>query len=180
MQKRKWQTLLYAVLIIVLSCFYIVMNKLYLTPEDVFYACERGLRSGPSEEIILEFDTEDGSKVLVGRQAEGLFVVPVEKDHFIFWRMKSGGIDGFFKCDKPLNGYQTYDGKYLGLCLDENIAEFSILVGNYEDRQWQELIYPVEGELIFVEAELDWNTKYIVYTEGRDANSNIIYKYCNE
>lgn len=176
MRKRKWQTGLYLILIFVLTAFYIHVNHLYFSPEDVFYACERGLRSGPSKEIILEFDREGGAKVLAGRQEKGLFVVPVEKTHFFLWRMASGGVDGFFECDKPLNGYQTYDGHYLGLCLDENITEFSLLVGNYQERQWQELVYPVEGELIFVQPDLNWDDNYIVYTEGRDAEGNILYK----
>ena len=47
MRKRKWQTVLYIFLIILLSGFYIHMHELYFSPEDVFYACERGLRSGP-------------------------------------------------------------------------------------------------------------------------------------
>lgn len=176
MRKRKWQTAFYIFLIFILSGFYIHMNQLYFSPEEVFYACERGLRSGPSEEIILEFDTENGVKVLVGRQEAGLFVVPVEKTHFFLWRMKGGGVDGFFRCDQPFNGYQTYDGNYLGLCLDKNITEFSLLVGNYQERQWQELVYPVEGELIFVQADLNWDDNYIVYTEGRNAEGEVIYK----
>lgn len=176
MRKRKWQTLLYLTLIFILSAFYIHVNHLYFSPEDVFYACERGLRSGPSEEIVLQHELEDGSLMLVGRQKEGLFVVPVERTHLFLWRMKSGGIDGFFACDKPLNGYQTYDGNYLGFCSDENIMEFSLLVGNYQDRNWEELVYPVEGELIFVQPDLNWDDNYIVYTEGRDADGNILYK----
>ena len=176
MRKRKWQTVLYIFLIFVLSYFYIHMHQLYFSPEDAFYACERGLRSGPSKEIILQHELEAGSLMLVGRQEEGLFVVPVEKTYLFFWRMQSGGVDGFFKCDKPLNGYQTYDGNYLGLCLDENITEFSILVGNYADRQWEELIYPIEGELIFEQPNLNWDDRYIVYTEGRNAAGEVVFK----
>ena len=176
MRKRKWQTVLYIFLIILLSGFYIHMHELYFSPEEVFYACERGLRSGPSEEIVLEFEGDDGAKVLVGRQEEGLFVVPVEKTRLFFWRVQSGGVDGFFKCDKPLNGYQTYGGNYLGLCLDEKITEFSILGGSHEERQWRELVYPIEGELIFEAAEIVWMNEYIVYTEGRDTKGNVIYK----
>lgn len=182
MRKRKWQTVLYLFLIFVLSCFYIHMNKLYFSPEDVFYACERGLHSGPSEEIVLEFDREDGVKVLVGRQEDGLFVVPVEKNHFFLWRMKGGGVDGFFKCDKPLNGYLTYDGHYLGLCLDEKITEMSFVIGNHPTLSWREYVYQVEEELIFIEKEQIWgNTEqnmdeYIIYTEGRNAEGEIIYQ----
>ena len=104
MRKRKWQTLIYFVLIFVLFYLHIYVQQMYFSPEDVFYACERGLRSGPSKEIILEFEGDDGAKVLVGRQEEGLFVVPVEKTHLFFWRMQSGGVDGFFKCDSHLMG----------------------------------------------------------------------------
>ena len=175
MRKRKRQTLLYILLIIVLSYIYLHVNQLYFTPEDVFYACERGLRSGPSKEIILKHELKDGALILVGRQEDGLFVVPVKRDHFFLWRMDNGGIDGFFRCDKPLNGYQTYDGNYLGLCLDENITDFSILVGSYEDDQWRELIYAVKGELIFEEAGIDAANEYIVYTEARNAEGEVIW-----
>ena len=176
MRKRKWQTLLYIFLIFVLFYIHMIVQQMYFSPEDAFYACERGLRYPPSEEIVLEFEGDDGATVLVGRKEDGLFVVPVEKTHFFLWRMQSGGVEGFFKCDKPLNGYQTYNGNYLGLCQDEEITEFSILVGSYEERQWRELVYPIEGELIFEEAKIDWMNEYIVYTEGRDAEGNILYK----
>lgn len=122
MRKRKWQTLLYIFLIFVLFYIHMIVQQMYLSPEDAFYACERGLRYPPSEEIVLEFEGDDGATVLVGRQEDGLFVVPVEKTHFFLWRMQSGGVEGFFKCDKPLNGYQTYNGNYLGLCQDEEIT----------------------------------------------------------
>ena len=176
MRKRKWQTMLYIFLIFLLSYFYILMNQLYFSPDDAFYACERGLRSGPSNEIVLQHELEDGSLMVVGRQEEGLFIVPVEKTHFFLWRMKGGGIDGYESMNEPLNGYLTYDGNYLGLCLDENITEFSLLVGNYQDRQWQELSYPIEGELIFEQPDLNWDDNYIVYTEGRDAEGNILFQ----
>lgn len=180
MRKRKWQTLIYLILIFVFLNIHFHVQQIYFSPEDVFFACERGLRSGPSKEIILEFEGDDGAKVLVGRQEEGLFVVPVEKTHLFFWRMQSGGIDGFFKCDKPLNGYQTYGGNYLGLCLDDEITEFSILVGSHEDREWRELIYPVEEELIFEEAGIDWMNEYIEYTEGRNKAGEVIFWDGNE
>lgn len=182
--KRKREVLLYIILILALSCFYIQQKHLYFSPEEVFYACERGLRSGPSEEIVFTFDTEDGCTVLVGKQEKGIFVVPAERTHLFFWRMASGGIDGFYRCEQPLNGYLTYDGNYLGLRRDERITELSIVLGNHTEENWKEYKYPVEEELIFIEAEqifqdegYDLMKDYIVYTEGRNAAGEVLFSY---
>ena len=128
MRKRKWQTILYIVLIFVLFGFHICINQLHFSPEDAFYACERGLRYPPSEGIPLEFEGDDGATVLVGRQEEGLFVVPVERTHLFLWRMASGGVDGYQKMDAPLDGYLTYQGNFLGMCQDESITEMSLIL----------------------------------------------------
>ncbi len=182
MRKRKRQIVLYLLLIGALYYVYIHVNQVYFSPEDVFYACERGLRSGPSKEIVLEFDTENGTKVLVGRQEKGLFVVPVEKDDIFFWRMAGGGVDGFLPCEEPLNGYLTYGGNYLGLCLDKEIEEISFILGNHRDINWRECISSVEEELIFIEADkfagdIAWDSgDYIAYTEGRNAEGEVIYQ----
>ena len=180
--KRKRETVFFFLLIIGLSFFYIRMNDLFFTKEEVFYACERGLRSGPSQEIVLERKLNDGSIMMVGRQEEGLFVVPVKQSHIFLWRMQSGGVDGFFKCDKLLNGYLTYDGNFLGLCLDERIKKMSLIIGNWEERNWKEFVYPVEEELVYIECgkelqeegfELD-TKDYIVYMEGRTATGEVV------
>lgn len=182
MRKRKWQTLLYIFLIFVLFYIHMIVQQMYFSPEDAFYACERGLRYPLSEEIVLEFEGEDGEKVLVGRQEEGLFVVPVEKTHLFFWRMKSGGgIDGFFKCDKPLNVYLTYGGNLLGMCQDENITEASVIVGRIEELNWTETTFPVEEGLIFMEESeifhgvaFDPTRDYVLYAEGRNAAGEVL------
>ena len=181
MRKRKWQTVLYIFLIFVLSCFYIHMHQLYFSPEDAFYACERGLRYPPSEEIVLEFEGDDGATVLVGRQEDGLFVVPVEKTHFFLWRMQSGGVEGFFKCDKPLNVYLTYGGNLLGMCQDEDITEASVIVGRIEELNWTETTFPVEKGLIYMEESdifhgvaFDPTRDYVLYAEGRNAAGEVL------
>lgn len=180
MKKRKRQIFLYLVMIVVLSAFYIQSNRLYFSPEDVFYACERGLRSGPSEEIILKQKLNDGGLMLVGREENGLFIVPVERTHFFLWRLKYGtGVDGFLPADKPLSGRITYDGRYLGLCQDKDITEFSILVGSDGGHRWREEIYPVEEELLFFERDIKGMDKkggYIGYTEARNADGEILFQ----
>ena len=182
MRKRKWQTVLYIFLIFVLSYFYILMNQLYFSPEDAFYACERGMRYPPSEEILLEFEGDDGATVLVGRQKDGLFVVPVEKTHFFLWRRQSGGTDGYQRMKEPLDGYLTYGGNFLGMCQDESITEMSLIFGNWEDRNWKEFVYPVEEGLIYIECGKELQEEgfdlvmrdNFAYMEGRTADGEVV------
>ncbi|WP_458407308.1 hypothetical protein [Anaerotignum sp.] len=176
MRKRKWQTLLYIFLIFVLSCFYIHAHQLYFSPEDVFYACERGLRSGPSEEIALKYEQEDGGVMVVGRQETGIFAVPVEKTHFFLWRMKGGGIDGEYFCGNEVDGYLNHDGKVLGLSRNPEITEVSFIVGNRPDRNWQEFVcIPDENGFIHYDTEFDGWEDYVLYWEGRNAAGEVIY-----
>ena len=182
MRNRKWQTVLYLFLIFPLCQFYLLANHLYFTPKDVFYACERGLRYPPSEEILLEFEGDDGATVLVGSQEEGLFVVPVERTHLFLWRMASGGVDGYQKMDAPLDGYLTYQGNFLGMCQDESITEMSLIFGNWGDRNWKEFVYPVEEGLIFIECGKELQKEgfdlvmkdALAYMEGRNAVGEVV------
>lgn len=186
MRKRKWQTVFFILLIIVCSFIYLRIHHLYFTPEEVLYACERGLRSGPSEEIIFQFDLEDGGKVLVGRQEDGIFVVPAERSHGFLWQMQSGSyVEGFVPYEDGWTGSLTYGGNYLGICQDEDVSEVSFIIGNWPERSWKEYICPVElieGELIFIGKEeifkgeeYDEMEDQIVYTEGRDADGQVLY-----
>lgn len=96
MRKRKREIVLCLVLIVGLSFSYVRFNHLFLTPEEAFHACEEGLYYPPSEEILLQFEREDGTLVFVGRQADGISVLPLEKKHLFFleygrrWRLRGG------------------------------------------------------------------------------------------
>lgn len=175
MRKRKRQLALYLLLIPLLGAFYIQTQHLYFSPEEVFYACERGLHYPPSEEILLEFEAE-GRTILVGRQEEGLFVVPTVRSGFL-WRMAGGQVDGFFACDEPLQGYITYGGYYLGLCTDERITEVSVIAEDLDVKEWQEFTSSVEEGLLFMETNINRERSFIAYTEGRDAAGDILYQY---
>ena len=164
MRKRKWQTIVFILLIGLLSFTYVRLNKLFFSPEEVFYACERGLRCGPSEEIVQEFVQEDGGLLLVGRQKEGLFVASVEKHLGIFWRMKSGGVNGLFPVEKEFDGYLMQDGTYIGLCLNPNITEIFCIAGNDLEQNWQEYSCQIgEDGFFFCETGLDGAENYDAY-----------------
>lgn len=176
MRKRKWQTIVFILLIGLLSFTYVRLNKLFFSPEEVFYACERGLRSGPSEEIIQEFIQEDGGLFLIGRQKEGLFVASAEKHLGIFWRMKSGGVNGLFPVEEEFDGYLMQDGTYIGLCLNPNITEIFCIAGNDLEQNWQEYSCQVgEDGFFFCETGLDGAENYDAYEEGRNADGEVLY-----
>lgn len=180
MRKRKWQTIVFILLIGLLSFTYIRLNKLFFSPEEVFYACERGLRSGPSEEIIREFVQEDGGLLLIGRQKEGLFVASAEKHLGVFWRMKNDGVHGYFPVEKEFDGYLMQDGKYIGLCLNPEITEIRCIAGSYSEQNWQEYSCQVgEDGFFFCETGLDgtenYDVYYDVYEEGRNADGEVLY-----
>lgn len=176
MRKRKWQMVVFILLIVLLSFTYVRLNKLFFSPEEVFYACERGLWSGPSEEIIREFAQEDGGLLLIGRQKEGLFVASAEKHLGIFWRMKSGGVNGLFPIEKEFDGYLMEDGKYIGLCLNPDITEIFCITGNDSEQNWQEYSCQVDEDgFFFCETGLDGAENYDVYEEGRNADGELLY-----
>ncbi|MGM9915796.1 hypothetical protein [Anaerotignum sp.] len=176
MRKRKCQTIVFILSIGLLSFTYVRLNKLFFSPEEVFYACERGLRSGPSEEIVQEFVQEDGSLLLVGRQKEDLFVASAEKHLGIFWKMKSGGVHGLFPVEKEFDGYLMQDGKYIGLCLNPEITEIRCIAGSYSEQNWQEYSCQVgEDGFFFCETGLDGTENYDVYEEGRNADGEVLY-----
>lgn len=176
MRKRKWQTVIFILLIVVLSFVYMRMNNLFLHPEDVFWGCERGLKSGPSEEIVLQYEQNDGSFVLVGRQENGIFVVPVEKTHFFFWKLKNGDVDGKYACEGDVDGYLNSDGKILGLSKNPDITEVSFIVGNWADLNWQEVIgVPEKDGFICLDTEYLGPENHVIYCEGRDANGEVLY-----
>ena len=178
MRKRKWQTVIFILLIVALSFVYIRMNNLFFHPEEVFWGCEKGLKSGPSEEIILQYEEEDGSLVMVGRQKDGVFVVPAEKTHLIFWKLKDGDVDGKYACEGDVDGYLNNEGKILGLCRNPEIVEVSFIVGNWPDLTWQELVAaPDEDGFIFLETDYLAPEDYVIYWEGRSVDGEVLYSY---
>lgn len=176
MGKRKWQTVVFILLIGLLSFAYIRLNDLFFSPEEVFWSCERGLQSGPSEEILLEYESADGGLILVGRQKDGLFVVPEERSHFFLWKMQKT-IDGEYYCDGDVDGYYRSDGVVLGLCKNPEITEVSFILGEWSELSWKEYTCKVEDNgLIWYDTKVQDIEKYVNYWEGRNADGEVIYR----
>lgn len=184
MRKRKREIILCLMLLVGLGFSYVRLNHLFLTPEEEFHACEEGLYYPPSEEILLRFEREDGALVFLGRQADGISVIPLEKRNLFFWSMADGGaVDGRIKMEAPLDGYLTYDKNYLGFRQDEEIVEVSLVIGNDGRLNFREYVFPVDEEVILIPGKLFFDGESIeatedtiVYQEGRDAAGRVIFQ----
>lgn len=200
MGKRKWQTVVFILLIGVFSFAYIRLNDLFFSPEDVFWSCERGLRSGPSEKIIAKYEIEDGGTMLIGLQEEGLFLVPAERYLGIFWRMKQGTVDGYMPFQDVFGMCLQEDGSAIGLSRDPEVAEVMYMIGCERYDNWMKYTENVreDGLILRVGEENAGNWKrynaqfgmgkgfaisgaagtgdhWRVYLEARDAEGDVLF-----
>lgn len=64
--KRIKQCVVFLLVLILCGGLWVMSNRLYFSPEAAFHGAERGLRYGPSEEILLTYPRGDGSQIYVG------------------------------------------------------------------------------------------------------------------
>lgn len=83
--KRIKQCVVFLLVLILCGGLWVRSNRLYFSPEAAFHGAERGLRYGPSEEILLTYPRGDGSQIYVGKWNNGLSVIPVEPYLGLFW-----------------------------------------------------------------------------------------------
>ena len=82
--KRVKQTGIRLVVIAALLIFSYWVTGFRLTQERLFYDCERGLRYGPSEEIVFSWEGE-GKGLVAGRCGEGFSLVEMRRRLGLFW-----------------------------------------------------------------------------------------------
>ena len=99
--KRIKQCVVFLLVLILCGGLWVMSNRLYFSPEAAFHGAERGLRYGPSEEILLTYPRGDGSQIYVGKWNNGLSVIPVEPYLGLFWRMST---------DVDVEGYHSMQG----------------------------------------------------------------------
>ena len=70
---RKRQTALFAVIVLILAGFRLISmrGRVFLSPEAVMYACERGLHYGPSEKV-LKVEQQGRNALVIGKYDGGL------------------------------------------------------------------------------------------------------------
>ncbi len=120
-------------------------NNLHLSPEAAMEAEERGLRYGPSKEILLTYEKENGSQVLVGRWEKGLSVVCAEPQWGIFWK-STDLTNGNMHClpmEEPVEAFLTEENYIVGLSELPEATEVTCKLFSYDE---------IQREPVFVKA----------------------------
>ena len=141
--KRIKQCVVFLLVLILCGGLWVRSNRLYFSPEAAFHGAERGLRYGPSEEILLTYPRGDGSQIYVGKWNNGLSVIPVEPYLGLFWRMSTDvDVEGYHSMYGDVDARLTKESVLVGLSLLPEVTEVTCLFYSMEDEV--EDLKPVE------------------------------------
>ena len=186
--KRGKQIFIFLLILLLCGGYAFWRSGLHLSPEAAMAAEERGLLYGPSDDILLTYEKENGDFVYVGRWEKGLSAVCVEPKWGRFWRTADLE-SGFSRC-LPITenmGAFLIDRSYIvGLsCLPE-VTEVTCYLNVWsqqvhEDLFLQEITMEVAengfffGEVNISENEI-WDGCTIGYLEGRNAAGEVVFQ----
>lgn len=184
--KRIKQCMLFLLVLILCGGLWVMSNRLYFSPEAAFHGAERGLRYGPSEEILLTYPRGDGSEIYVGRWNNGFSVIPVEPYLGLFWRMSTDvAVEGYHSMYGDVDARLTKESVLVGLSLLPEVTEVTCLFYSMEDevedlKPVEEITLPV-AENGFFHEKMDFPQEkadmfYVGYVEGRTSAGEVVYR----
>lgn len=184
--KRIRQCMMFLLVLVLCGGLWIRSNRLYFSPEAAFHGAERGLRYGPSEEILLTYPRGDGSQIYVGKWNNGLSVIPVEQYLGLFWRMSTGvSVEGYRTLYGNVDAMLTEENMLVGLSLLPEVTEVTCLFYSMEDevedlKPVEEITLPV-AENGFFHEKMDFPQEkadmfYVGYIEGRTETGEVVYR----
>lgn len=184
--KRIRQCMLFLLVLVLCGGLWVRSNRLYFSPEAAFHGAERGLRYGPSEEILLTYPRGDGSQIYVGKWNNGLSVIPVEQYLGLFWRMSTGvSVEGYRTLYGDVDAMLTEENMLVGLSLLPEVTEVICLFYSMEDevedlKPVEEISLPVAEDGFFHE-KMDFPQEksdmfYVGYIEGRTETGEVVYR----
>lgn len=184
--KRIRQCILFLLVIVLCGGLWVRSNRLYFSPEAAFHGAERGLRYGPSEEILLTYPRGDGSQIYVGKWNNGLSVIPVEQYLGLFWRMSNGvSVEGYRTLYGDVDAMLTEENMLVGLSLLPEVTEVTCLFYSMADevedlKPVKEITLPV-AENGFFHEKMDFPQAnpgmfYVGYVEGRTETGEVVYR----
>lgn len=184
--KRIRQCMLFLLVLVLCGGLWVRSNRLYFSPEAAFHGAERGLRYGPSEEILLTYPRGDGSQIYVGKWNNGLSVIPVEQYLGLFWRMSTGvSVEGYRTLYGDVDAMLTEENMLVGLSLLPEVTEVTCLFYSMEDevedlKPVEEITLPV-AENGFFHEKMDFPQEkadmfYVGYIEGRTETGEVVYR----
>lgn len=188
--KRLRRTVLHLLVILLVLALSVPWSSLYRTPQEVMAANERGLHYGPSQQILLEYDGPDHTRLLIGKiDDRTLSVIPTQRAWLLFWRLKSGGVTGqlsMFSDLHTVTGYEREFELFYGITDCPGAASIRIALQGYdktgEPLEPQILELPVDENGFFylenaVSPEEDSRYEYAnsAYATVYDGDGNILY-----
>lgn len=184
--KRIRQCILFLLVMVLCGGLWVRSNRLYFSPEAAFHGAERGLRYGPSEEILLTYPRGDGSQIYVGKWNNGLSVIPVEQYLGLFWRMSNGvSVEGYRTLYGDVDAMLTEENMLVGLSLLPEATEVTCLFYSMADevedlKPVKEITLPV-AENGFFHEKMDFPQAnpgmfYVGYVEGRTETGEVVYR----
>lgn len=187
--KRGKQIVIFLLVLILCGGYAFWRSGLHLSPEAAMHAEEQGLRYGPSDEILLTYEKENGDFVYVGRWEKGLSVVGVEPVWGIFW--KAADLQsGFSRClpiTEDMEAFLIDEGYIVGLSKLPEVKKVTCYLNTYheelrEDIFVQEVTMEVaENGFFFSKVRVleneNWDTYRIGYLEGSTASGEVVFQY---
>lgn len=184
--KRIRQCMLFLLVLVLCGGLWVRSNRLYFSPEATFHGAERGLRYGPSEEILLTYPRGDGSQIYVGKWNNGLSMIPVEPYLGLFWRMSTNvPVEGYHTLYGDVDAMLTEENMLVGLSLLPKVTEVTCLFYSMEDevedlKPVEEISLPV-AENGFFHEKMDFPQEksdmfYVGYVEGRTETGEVVYR----
>lgn len=184
--KRIRQCMLFLLVLVFCGGLWVMENRLHISPEGAVHGVERGLRYGPSEEILLTYPRGDGSEIYVGKWNHGLSVIPVEPYLGLFWRMPTGvTVEGYRSLHGDVDAMLTEENVLVGLSRLPEVTEVTCLFYSMADEEAdlkpvKEMTLPV-GENGFFHEKMEFPQAnpgmfYVGYVEGRTAAGEVVYR----
>lgn len=182
--KRIRQCMLFLLVLVLCGSLWVRSNRLYFSPEAAFHGAERGLRYGPSEEILLTYPRGDGNQIYVGKWNNGLSVIPVEPYLGLFWQMSTDvPVEGYHILYGDVDAMLTKESVLVGLSLLPEVTEVTCLFYSMEDevedlKPVEEITLPVAENGFFYE-KMDFPQEkadmfYVGYIEGRTETGEVV------
>ncbi len=188
---RVKKTIIYLLVSAFLLYYLTGVFGLFLTPENLMRANEKGMHYGPSE-ILMKHKTPDGHCIMVGKLENGYSIFEMERILGIFWG-RSKHIHEDFNEAYDFQNHRVYfssDTRTLVVMLQNTDVRELDFEGRFERNHitvWEDVVtIPVSkdgmavldmSEMLGDTGELNLNAPDPYSLEGRDAEGNVIYTY---
>ena len=180
---RKRQTALFAVIVLILAGFRLISmrGRVFLSPEAVMYACERGLHYGPSEKV-LKVEQQGRNALVIGKYDGGLSSVRATKG-LLFWRLgydgDGTGIEGDCPTDTVDAWYDEEFGLLYGVSELEDVKKVTVAMGEGEKESFR-MTLDVDEDGFFSGKPEDYDRNedewpYDISITGYGKDGNLIY-----